>query len=93
MNKRAATKYIDENKVTLGELRGMIKTARGRGGMSSVNKQFTLEQTLDIFDATMKDDERGDDIVVVPWVYSGRLQRDIRSKSFLCAVNIIRDCM
>ena len=93
MNKRAATQYIDEYEVRLGDLRKMITDAKGRGGMSVVNKQLTHEQTHKIFVNCMAVDDREDGHVIKSWTYSGRLDREVRTRDFSIAVNIVRDCM
>lgn len=92
MNKREARKQAENNFRSIGELRQMIASARGRGGMSRVNSCFTLEQVLDIYDKALK--ERDADEVpagMVRDIYSktGRMKP---SRDSLKIANILRDC-
>lgn len=92
MNKRDANKQALENTRTVADLRAMVANARGRGGMSKVNPQFTLEQTCDIYAAALKD--RKDDEVPAGMrrdVYS-RTERMKPSRDSLMISNILRDC-
>ena len=91
MNKKAAQKTIDAGDLTFGALKKAISDNRGTSGMSAVNKQFTKEQVLDIYEAGIAD--RDDDQIIEPWTYSPIRNRDVRTKDFLIAVNIVRDCM
>lgn len=91
MNKSAAKKYLENNKITYGDLKKAVSDKRGSGGMSKVNPQFTLEQVLDIFDGAYKD--KNDDDVVEVFVYSPRKDRLVMSSSALGAKNVIRECM
>ena len=55
MNKREAKNQAYENTRTLGELKELINQTRGAREMSVVNKAFTLDAVLDMFDGFVDD--------------------------------------
>lgn len=91
MNKRAARQKAMEGGISIGELREMIASARGRGGMSRVNPVFELERTLDIFDAAMRDRDAAEIPTTMrrdPYSRTGRLKP---TRDVLLITNILRD--
>ncbi len=91
MNKRKAREKALEGTLSIGDLRTMIADARGRGGMSHVNPAFELEDTLNIYDAAIKN--RSDDEVPAAWrtdpySRSGRMKP---TGDVLLITNVLRD--
>ena len=77
--------------VSFGELRNLIRSSRGRGGMSRVNPAFTLEQVLDIYERAIANRPDGE---VPPgfrddYRRPGRMRR---TRDSLIVQNILRDC-
>lgn len=91
MNKTAAKKYLENNKITYGDLKELIHNTRGRGGMSRVNPQFTLEQVLDILERAFKD--KNDDTIIEVFKYSPVKNKMVKTASALGAINVIRECL
>lgn len=89
MNKRAASKYVEENDVTFGQMKAAVSATRGRREMSTVNPQFTLDEMLDIFNDMLA--EHDDDETIPVWGY--RRGREIRTGLSLGVQNIVRECM
>ena len=81
MDKRTARNQAYSREYTVGELRGLIAGARGRGGQSRVNKALPLKDVLDIYERAL--DGRADaelyDITVG------------RGSAVMTVTNILRD--
>jgi hypothetical protein len=61
MNKAEAKRIAQSGQKSIGELRSIIKSKRGKGGMSNVNPSIPLDRALDIYEAAIDgrpDDER-----------------------------------
>lgn len=92
VNKRQARKEAEAEKYTIGELRALATAARDRGGMSSVNPAFTLQQTCDIYLAALKDRadvERPKAWRPNPYSRTGGM---VHTRDVLSITNILRDC-
>jgi hypothetical protein len=90
MNKTKARKLSQEGKLSIGELRAMIRNARTRTGMSSVNPALPIQRVLDIYDAALA--QRPDAEVPAGMKcdpYTGRMRP---SRDSLIIANVLRDC-
>lgn len=92
MGKQAAKKLAESETLSIGDLRRMIAKAKGSAALSSVNPQFTLDQTCDIYEAALQG--RDDAEIPKAWrsdPYSAtgafKPTRDV-----LIITNICRDC-
>lgn len=90
MNKRAAKAKAQEGKLTIGELRKMIASRRGFGGMSAVNGAIPLERVLEIYDAALAG--RPEEEVPKAWRTDPYTGREKPSADVLIITNILRDC-
>lgn len=90
MNKKMANEKSIEGKLSVGELRRMIQSARELGGKSQVNPQFTMQQVCDIYSAALGD--RDDAEVPEGMKYDVYRRRNVPSKDSLIIRNILRDC-
>ena len=91
MNKRKAKELVESETLTFGQLRGAIESARGRGGKSRVNSAVSLERVLEIYAtaiASRHDNERVRAFRPDPYT-----DRPRRTRDFVIAQNIVRDCM
>lgn len=90
MNRKDAKQAAMDEKFTYGELREMISTARERGGMSRVNKQFSIGAVCDIYEAALG--EKPDDERPQGMRYNAYKGYDVMSGEALGVKNILRDC-
>lgn len=90
MNKATANTKSRESKISIGELRIMIEKARERGGLSSVNPMFTMEQVCGIYLAALADRDPAE--VPAGMKFDAYKRRDVPSKDSLIIRNILRDC-
>lgn len=90
MNKKMANEKSVEGKLSIGDLRRMIQSARDLGGKSQVNSQFTIEQVCDIYSAALEG--RDDAEIPCGMKYDVYKRRDVTSKDSLIIRNILRDC-
>ena len=92
MGKQKARKLVDAGELSIGDLRAMINAKRGHGGQSYLNKTFSVEEILDIFESGVEG--RDDDEVPAMWApdpYSttGRMKR---TRDHLYFSNVVREC-
>lgn len=90
MNKRLAGEKSVQGRLSVGELREMIKSARALGGMSQVNPAFTMAQVCDIYEGALQD--RSGSEIPKGTHYDVYKRRDVPSKDSLIIRNILRDC-
>ena len=90
MNKRDAKAESISGTISIGQLRGFIKSALSRGGMSKVNPQLTLAQSCEIYKTALQD--RADDETPNGIKYDVYRRRDVPTKDSLIICNILRDC-
>lgn len=93
MNRQAAHLKARTETLTIADLREMISEARLKGGMSKVNKAFTVGQVCDIYEAALAG--RADTEIPKAWmpdIYSRHPGAQKPSRDFLQVVNILRDC-
>lgn len=90
MNRAMSKTKSVEGKLSIGELRRMIASARGLGGMSTVNPAFTMGEVCEIYENAIK----GRDDAEIPkgLVHDVYRRRDVPSKDSLIIRNILRDC-
>jgi hypothetical protein len=90
MNKRAARTKSLSGQISIGELRKMIADAKTRGGMSTVNPQFTIEQTCTVFEKALAG--RDDSEIPKALAYDAYRRRNVQTRDSLTIYNILRDC-
>ena len=90
MNKKLAGEKSIEGRLSIGELRQMITSARKRGGVSRVNEIFTMEKVCDIYEGAFAGRDDGE--VPKGMKYDVYKRRDVPSKDSLIIRNILRDC-
>ena len=81
MNKQVAKRKAETETFQVGDLRKMIASARSRGGVSSVNSQFAIHETCEIYDGCL---DGLPDTAMFP--------RSHRPGDVLRLTNILRDC-
>jgi hypothetical protein len=90
MNKKMANAKSIEGKLSIGQLREMIESARAMGGMSQVNPAFTMAQVCDIYKRAIQD--RSVEEIPSGVHYDVYKRRNVPSKDSLIIRNILRDC-
>lgn len=90
MNKKMAEENSVEGKLSIGDLRRMIKSARALGGLSQVNSQITMKQACDIYEAAITG--REDAEIPNGIHYDIYKRRNVPSRDSLIIRNILRDC-
>jgi hypothetical protein len=93
MNRKAAQDRAREEKLSVGDLRQMIMSARFRGGMSKVNPAFSTDEVCDIYEAALAG--RDDAEILKAWrpdIHSRHAGAQKPSRDFLQVTNILRDC-
>lgn len=90
MNKKQAKTEAENSTKTYGELLSLVKSTRGKREMSKVNKTFTLDQSLDIFENWLKEC----DPVLKPdtMKYSVSKGYEMLSGDGLGVWNVLREC-
>lgn len=91
MNKREARRQATENQRSIADLRKLIADRRGAGGMSKVNRMFTLEQALDIFERGIAERDAAE--VPEGLRYDVYKNCDRPSRDALIITNILRECV
>lgn len=89
MNKREAKAKSLEGTISIRELRRLIAAARGRGGMSKVNRAIPHERALDIYATGLEG--RDDDEVPKGQVFDALRFKMRATKDALMIHNILRD--
>ncbi len=92
MGKQAARKLVESETLSISDFRAMIASARGTGRMSTLNPQFTLDQTCDIFERALEGRDGAEVPKALrpdPYSPSGRLKP---TRDALTMSNICRDC-
>lgn len=89
IGRKKAERLLDSEVFTVGRLRRMANAALSCDGRSVVNPTFTLAMAADIYVKALG--HRADEEVVKMWRRDHLSQRK-RSRDFLIAKNIVRDC-